>query len=78
MVNSGVCHAGPKSKMFFTGGLNSLLPFLEILTGIYLMNKENEILSLDTVFNEYLKLVSNAQSSAPPDSNFFLMFFHLW
>jgi hypothetical protein len=31
MINSGVCNSGPKSKLFFTGGLNSLLPPLELI-----------------------------------------------
>lgn len=39
MINSGVCHVGTKQKLFFTGGLNSVLPMLEILSGIAALNK---------------------------------------
>jgi len=34
MINSGASHIGPKSKLFFNGGLNSLLPLLELIHGI--------------------------------------------
>ena len=33
-INSGACHSGPRSKLFFNGGLNSLLPLLELIHGI--------------------------------------------
>lgn len=62
MINSGVCHAGPKSKLFFTGGLNSLLPFLELISGIATLNRDSEQLQLDQVFNEYLKLIVHVLS----------------
>jgi hypothetical protein len=56
MINSGICNCGPKSKFFYTGGLNSLLPFLELLNSIALLNKTDQ-LPLNSVFNSYLKLV---------------------
>lgn len=34
MINSGVCNTGPKAKLFLTGGLNSLLPILDLISGI--------------------------------------------
>ena len=34
MINSGVCNNGSKSKLFFTGGLLSLLPLLDMIRGI--------------------------------------------
>ncbi len=40
MINSGVCNGGPKSKLFFNGGLNSLLPALELIQGITLYSEE--------------------------------------
>jgi hypothetical protein len=43
MINSGVCNAGPKSKIFYTGGLNSLLPLLELIQGISLLNKSEKV-----------------------------------
>ena len=43
MINSGVCNTGPKAKLFHSGGLNSLLPFLELLAGISLMNKGEQV-----------------------------------
>lgn len=36
MVNSGVCKNNPKSKLFFTGGLISFLPLLDLLRVISL------------------------------------------
>jgi hypothetical protein len=42
MINSGVCNTGPKSKLFFTGGLNSLLPFLEVMSAIATLNSGRE------------------------------------
>lgn len=82
MINSGVCHAGPKSKLFFTGGLNSLLPFLELISGIASLNRDSEKLQLDQVFNEYLKLIVNvlsgrSYSSTSDQSTFFTQLFHL-
>jgi len=47
MINSGVCHTGPKAKLFFNGGLNSLLPFLEMIAAISHLNRESEELTLD-------------------------------
>lgn len=41
MINSGVCNSGPKAKMFQTGGLNSLLPLLELISGLSLLNKQD-------------------------------------
>lgn len=41
MINSGVCNSGPKAKMFQTGGLNSLLPLLELISGVFLLNKQD-------------------------------------
>jgi len=59
MINSGVCNCGPKSKFFYTGGLTSLLPFLELLNSIALLNHPDPptSLPLNHVFNSYLKLV---------------------
>jgi hypothetical protein len=82
MINSGVCNIGPKSKLFYTGGLNSLLPFIELITGISLMNK-SETIHLDVSVNEFLKLVifilSNRSYSAYEQEHgqFFNFLFYL-
>lgn len=34
MINSGVCNPGPKGKLSFTGGINSFLPFIELIRAI--------------------------------------------
>ena len=36
MINSGVLNSGPKAKMFFCGGINSILPILQITQKIAL------------------------------------------
>ena len=85
MINSGVCHTGPKAKLFFTaGGLNSLLPYIEMISGIAVMNKGQEELRLDSVFNEYLKLIVHVLSSRSyhpshdhSSQNFFTLLFFL-
>lgn len=43
MINSGVCNSGPKAKIFHTGGLNSLLPLLEIISGVSLFKKGDQV-----------------------------------
>ena len=34
MINSGVCNPGPKGKLSFAGGIDSLLPFIELMRAI--------------------------------------------
>jgi hypothetical protein len=86
MINSGVCHTDPKGKLFITaGGLNSLLPYMELISGISVMDKGREDLKLDSVFNEYLKLIVHVLSSRSyqpshdhnASSNFFTLMFFL-
>ena len=34
MINSGACNPGPKGKLSYTGGLESLLPMIELIRAI--------------------------------------------
>lgn len=47
MVNSGVLNSGPKAKMFHCGGLNSVLPLLEITSQIITSSTEATQLNLE-------------------------------
>lgn len=82
MINSGACSIGSKSKLFFTGGLNSLLPILELINAISLMNKSDNI-TIHSLLNEYLRLIIqilSANSYMPfecENSNFFTTLFYL-
>lgn len=82
MINSGVCNSGPKSKLFFTGGLNSLLPLLDLSQGITMYLEDNSF-ALDQTLNEYLKLIISVLSTKSfipfesENSNFFTILFHL-
>ena len=82
MINSGVCNSGPKSKLFFTGGLNSLLPILDLTQGIT-MYLEDSSFPLDQTLNEFLKLIISVLSTKSfvtfesENSNFFTILFHL-
>ena len=46
MINSGACNVGSKSKLFFTGGLNSLLPILDLISAISQMNKSDNVINI--------------------------------
>lgn len=86
MINSGVCINQQTSKLFYTGGLCSLLPLLDLIRvlSIYGENQPVLIQSLDVTFNEFLKL-TNAIISSKAYSNFeqeqpvpfFTVLFHL-
>ena len=39
VINTGVCNVGPHSKLFFSGGLSSVFPLLEVITAISTLNK---------------------------------------
>ena len=83
MINSGTSNLGPKSKLFFSGGLSSLLPILEMIQGITLYSEQPSVLPLDHILNEYLKLIIQilATKAYVPyeaeNSNFFSILFFL-
>lgn len=62
MINSGVSNTGPKSKLFFCGGLTSILPIMELIHGITIYSNDFSKLSLDTILNDYLRLVISIMS----------------
>jgi hypothetical protein len=82
MINSGACFNIPKAKSFFTGGLLSFLPLLDLIRVISLYQEHPK--QLDGTVNEFLKLV-NAVLSSKSYSNFeqdqptpfFTILFHL-
>lgn len=65
MINSGVCNVGPRSKLFYSGGLNSLLPILEMIRAVTLFGgaaasapgEGAEAINLADLINDYLKLI---------------------
>ena len=53
MINSGVCNPGPKGKLSFAGGIESLLPFIELVRAISVFGPAN----LADLVNDYLRLL---------------------
>jgi hypothetical protein len=66
MINSGVCNQGGTTQgsgafkynnLFKVGGLNSLLPMLELIKGITQFSSKE---GLDSTVNDFLRLLMNA------------------
>lgn len=75
MINSGVCNPGPKGKLAFAGGLDSLLPFLDLIRAVSTFGPA----PLADLLNDYLKLLVTVLQSraAQPDDSFFSALFLL-
>jgi len=60
MINSGVCVSGPKSKLFYSGGLVSFLPLMDMMRAISLFHGTSvgPLPDIDSVFNNFLKLIN--------------------